>query len=209
MTVPRATNASLADFLDLVHGRRGHFLLESGHHGEMWLDLDGLFAEPRRIEPFVMALVERLGPHDVAAVCGPLRGGAFVAQLVAHELDVEFCFTEPAPSDTPGLYQARYHLSPTFAPRVRGKRMAVVDDVMSAGSSLRASHAELAACGAHPVVIGALLVLGDVGLAYFADQRVPVEAVLRDAFHLWSPDDCPLCAAGRPLEDVTGFVREQ
>ena len=32
--------------LELVSGRRGHFLLESGLHGGLWLDLDGLFPPP-------------------------------------------------------------------------------------------------------------------------------------------------------------------
>ncbi len=45
-----------AAFLELVAGRRGHFRLESGHHGGLWLDLDPLFAEPRRIAPFAAAL---------------------------------------------------------------------------------------------------------------------------------------------------------
>jgi hypothetical protein len=69
--------ATLTEFLGLVHGRQGHFLLESGFHSEMWLDLDGLFAEPRRIEPFVMALVERLRPHAVPQANVRLRRGAF------------------------------------------------------------------------------------------------------------------------------------
>ena len=50
---------------------------------------------------------------------------------------------------------------------------------------------------------GALLVLGDVGANYFAELGVPVEAAARDAYELWLPADCPLCANGLPLEDVS------
>jgi orotate phosphoribosyltransferase len=35
-------------------------------------------------------LAGRLAGHGVEMVCGPLTGGAFVAQLLAAELDVEF-----------------------------------------------------------------------------------------------------------------------
>jgi len=31
---------------------------------------------------------------------------------------------------------------------------------------------------------------------------VAVEAVARDDYEMWLPTDCPLCADGRPLEDV-------
>ena len=83
-----------AAFLEIVKGRRGHFRLESGHHGALWLDLDPLFSEPRSVEPFVTSLAAALRPHDVSVVCGPLLGGAFLAQLVSRALEVRFCFTE-------------------------------------------------------------------------------------------------------------------
>jgi orotate phosphoribosyltransferase len=197
------TRTTAAAFLELVAARRGHFRLESGHHGALWLDLDALFAESRRITPFVTALVNRIRPYDVAAVCGPLQGGAFLAQVVAQALDVEFWFTERLmPNDGGVLYQTRYHLPPALASRARDKRVAMVDDVMSAGSALRGTFAELRAHGATPVVAGALLALGSAGDAYFAEERVAVEAVARGEYELWRPADCPLCAAGVPLEEV-------
>ena len=197
------STTSAAAFLNLVAGRRGHFRLESGHHGGLWLDLDPLFAEPRRIAPFVHALASALRPHNCSVVCGPLLGGAFLAQLVAQELDAEFCFTERAMSGEPGdLYRARYLLPAAFATRIEGKRVAIVDDVMSAGSALRGTYAELQSHGAVTVVAGALLVLGSTGAGFFAEHDVPVEAAARDDYNLWLPADCPLCARGLPLEDV-------
>jgi len=195
-----------AAFLTLVDGRRGHFRLESGHHSGLWLNLDGLFADPQRIHPFVSKLTTALRPHGVAAVCGPLLGGAFLAQLVAHALDVEFSFTERVmPPEGTGMYRASYRLPSAFANRLSGKRIAIVDDVMSAGSALRGTYTELRAHDAVPVVAGALLVLGSTGADWFAQHNVAVEAVARDTFELWQPAECPLCAAGLPLEDVTGI----
>jgi orotate phosphoribosyltransferase len=190
-------------FFELTAGRGGHFQLESGHHSELWLDLDALFAVPRLIDPFVAQLGDSVRRHNVAAVCGPLLGGAFLAQLVARKLDVEFCLTERVmPRDAHGLYQASYHLPPAFAARVRGKRLAIVDDVMSAGSALRGTYSELLTHGATPVVAGALLVLGGTGARFFAEQQVAVEAVIRQSYSLWLPSECPLCVAGTPLEKV-------
>ncbi len=195
--MPEATEA----LLELVTARRGHFQLESGHHGGLWLDLDPLFAEPKRIRPFVTKLAEAIRKHEVAAVCGPLLGGAFLAQLVAHELDAEFSFTERVmPSESRGLYRARYVLPPAFVPRLTGKRVAIVDDVMSAGSALRGTYEELNSHGALPVVAGALLALGSTGAQFFAERGVAVEAVGREHYDLWLPAACPLCASGIPLE---------
>lgn len=199
----RITETTVTAFLELVAGRHGHFRLESGHHSRLWLDLDPLFAEPRRIEPFVASLTNVLRPYDLAGVCGPLLGGAFLAQLVAHALAVDFYFTERVmPPDTGGLYQVGYRLAPAFVSRIRGKRLAMVDDVMSAGSALRGTYTELEVNGAVPVVAGALLVLGSTGADFFSHRGVAVEAVAHDNYEMWLPTDCPLCTAGQPLENV-------
>lgn len=192
-----------AGLMNLVAARRGHFRLESGYHSALWLELDALFAGPHAIAPFVTALSEKIRPHGASVVCGPLLGGAFLAQLVAYALDVEFCFTERVtPAGANGLYAVRYVLPPAFHPRVRGKRVAIVDDVMSAGSALRGTFAELEKQGATTVVAGALLVLGTKGVDFFSERGVTVESVGRDEFDLWSPGECPRCAVGEPVEHI-------
>jgi orotate phosphoribosyltransferase len=196
---------TLGDFLALVHGRRGHFRLESGYHAGLWLDLDGLFGRPRQIAPFVARLSDHLRRHQPELVCGALPGGALLAQSVATALNTEFCFTQPdLPERGAGLFRARYRLPAAFRSQVQRRRVAVVDDVMSAGSSLRATCAELRAHQAIPVAVGALLVLGKVGERYFVEeQRLPVETVTRDTFELWPESECPLCKQGVLLEDPT------
>ena len=195
------SEVTTAAFMDLVAGRRGHFQLESGHHGGLWLDLDDLFAEAKRIEPFVEALSSAVRPYEVTAVCGPLLGGAFLAQWVAQSLGAMFCFTERVMgARTSGMYPASYRLPRAFRERTHGARVAIVDDVMSAGSALRGTYEDLRLHGAIPVVAGALLVLGSTGAGFFAAAGVPVEAVTRDEYELWPPEGCPLCKKGEPLQ---------
>lgn len=207
--MPRAADVkaepSASDFRALVQARRGHFVLESGYHAGLWLDLDSLFASPRAIAPFVERLAARLRPHEPHMVCGPLLGGALLAQSLATMLGVDFGFTQPAPAASgSGLYRARYLLPGAFQGRVRNRRLALVDDVMSAGSSLRATCESLRSYGAVPIAVGALMVLGDVGERHFTEEQgLPVEAVVRDELEVWVSSACPLCAAGAPLEDLT------
>jgi orotate phosphoribosyltransferase len=139
----------------------------------------------------------------VSGVCGPLLGGAFLAQLLAQRLGVEFYFAErELPPNRDGLYRAKYRVPASLAARVEGKRLAIVDDVMSAGSALRSTYLDLQSRGATCVVAGALLVLGSTGAGFFLDQGIPVEAMDRRDFELWEPARCPLCAAGVPIEDM-------
>ena len=86
---------------------------------------------------------------------------------------------------------------------VGGKAVAIVDDVVNAGSAVRATLAELRSCGATPVAVGALLVLGSAASSFFAGQAIPLEAIASLPNEAWAPSECPLCAAQTPLEDLT------
>ena len=189
--------------IEALAARRGHFRLESGHHGELWLDLDALFARPARLAPFVAELAERLSGCGAEVVCGPLVGGAFVAQAVADRLGIEASWTErvAAPSGG-GLYAARYRIPEALRDRLRDRSVAVVDDVVNAGSATRATIADLRACGARPIALGALLVLGEVAAQLARAEGLALASVAALANAIWEPDDCPLCAAGVELEKL-------
>ena len=49
-----------------------------------------------------------------------------------------------------------------------GTVVAIIDDAINAGSATRATFAALTALGAQPVAVGALLILGDTALPFFA-----------------------------------------
>jgi orotate phosphoribosyltransferase len=128
-------------------------------------------------------------------------GGAFLAQALAMSSGARFYFTElAAPVPASGLFAAAYRLPPGLAARIRDERVAVVDDVISAGSSARATVRAVRGAGATVVAVAALMTLGTTGIAHFADEGVPLETLERRPFNVWAPDDCPLCRAGQPLE---------
>lgn len=185
-----------------VSARSGHFLLESGYHADTWFDLDALFVDPAAIASQVEALAALIRPHEVSAVCGPLLGGAFLAQAVAAAMGVRFYYCEKDAIDSSSaLFGVRYRLPAGLREQASKERFAVVDDVISAGSSVRAVVSELDAAGATTVVVGSLLILGTKATEYFASMNVPVVAPDRRGFQTWLPNDCPLCRSGVSLEN--------
>ena len=191
-----------ANLFDLMPVRRGHFRYESGYHGEIWLDLDRLFLNPIRIAPLARDLASSLAPGAVEAVVGPLVGGALLAQMIAVELEVQFTYTVPRPSpsnDT--LYPIAYRLPLTVAPLVKGKRVAIVDDVINAGSAVRGTYHALTEAGAKPAIVGALLILGEAAQPFLKSTGMTLELLATLPNPLWKPANCPLCAQGIPLDD--------
>jgi orotate phosphoribosyltransferase len=179
------------DLLELLEVRRGHFLLESGHHGDLWLELDRLFVRPARLEPFAAELGRRLIAHGIDAVCGPLSGGAFLAQTIATGQDLVFAWSERA--------RVGYRIPDGLRGLLAGRTVAIVDDAVNAASASRATLQELRACGARTVALGALVTLGDAPEAFTEQEGLALERVASLPNKLWDPAECPMCAAGEPV----------
>ncbi len=182
----------------LARPRRGHFDLGTGYHGDLWLDLDALFLRPALVRPHARWLAERLEDHGIDAVCGPLAGGAFLAQAVADLMDVAFLPAYPAraagPGDTTG-----FGLAGSAREVVGGWRVAIVDDAVNAGTATRACFRHLSDLGAAPVAVGALLALGRAEAMVAATMSLPFYAVATAASRVWPARDCELCADGATL----------
>src|SRR5215467_8867036 len=193
------------DVISLMPARRGHFLFESGHHGDLWLDLELLCLRPEPVRRLAERVAERLAPYAVDAVCGPLVEGAFVALMAAEALGVPFSYAERFPDpERDALFPVDYRIPRALRVRVRDRRVAVVNDVINAGSSVRGALIDLDACGARPVAIGALLVLGSSAARLAAERGVALEALASRPNNLWAPAECPLCVRGVTLASGLG-----
>jgi orotate phosphoribosyltransferase len=192
--------------LELLPARKGHFLLESGHHGDLWLDLETLCLRPPLVKSLAAQLARSIANMSLDVVCGPLVEGAFVGIMVALELNVEFTYSERfARSSESGLFRAGYRIPSSLRPALRGKRVAIVNDVINAGSAVRGTFEDLEACGATVATISTLLVLGTAASEYASSKGVAFKSLAEMPNNLWTPAQCPLCASGLPLDDVAGY----
>jgi orotate phosphoribosyltransferase len=145
-------------------------------------------------------LAERLAGLDVRAVCGPLVEGAFVALLVANQLRVPFSYSAPVAKPCGGgLFPVAYQIPAALRAELSGKRVAVINDVINAGSAVAGTLSDLRSCGAEPVAIAALAVLGEAARELAALQGIRLEALAAFPNRIWDPALCPLCARAIPL----------
>jgi orotate phosphoribosyltransferase len=85
--------------------------------------------------------------------------------------------------------------------------VAIVNDVINAGSAVRGTFFDLEECGASVVAINTLLVLGSAADQFAASKKVPLNSLATLPNAIWMPAECPLCASGSRLEDVASFSR--
>jgi orotate phosphoribosyltransferase len=192
------------ELVSQLPGRIGHFRLESGHHSDLWIDLELLCLRPEFVQQRAAELAARLAPLHVDAVCGPLVEGAYVALLVAARLGVEFYYTERFVPEDDGLgatlFPVDYRLPAVLRARLHGKRVAIVNDVISAGSAVRGTFEDLQSCGANTVAVASLAVLGSAAAAFATLNNLALETLRTFPFSLWTPSECPLCRAGVALQ---------
>ena len=106
----------------LLPKREGHFVFESGHHGQVWLDLELLLLHPERVQPLAEAPADRLRGYHAAAVCGPLVEGAFVGLMVASSLRLPFSYSEPVRDHrAAGLFPVSYAIPKPPRARASGQ----------------------------------------------------------------------------------------
>jgi orotate phosphoribosyltransferase len=187
-----------AEVLDAASMTRGHFRYESGHHGDLWLDLETLFVDPRRARRWAAALARRAAAARPEIVCGPLTGGAFLAQLIAVELGADFVFAERLVLADGSV---RYRIPDPLRGTMRGRRVLLADDAVNAGSAVLSTLTDLLRCGAEPAGFACLLTLGEAASRIAAQHGAPLFRLAALERGMWQPRDCPLCAAGTPLTD--------
>jgi orotate phosphoribosyltransferase len=123
--------------------------------------------------------------------------------MVATELDCDFTYAERFANATrDALFPVEYRLPGAQHSLVRARRVAIVNDVISAGSAVRGAYANLQVLGAQVVAVGSLAVLGTPFVTFARERALPLEALAHFPHNVWMPEECPLCRQGVPVEAV-------
>ena len=171
---------------------KGHFRLTSGLHSPEYLQCARVLQFPVHAEQFGRDLAERLKAltpeAEISLVVSPAMGGLIIGHEVARALGTPFLFTERGDGGAMALRRG-------FAVDL-GATVAVVEDVVTTGGSTREVIGLLRSLGARPVVAGSIIDRSN-GQAKFAG--VPFAALETMRVVTYTPEECPLCAAGNPV----------
>lgn len=163
---------------------RGHFLLSSGYHSEYYFEKFRILENPVLLRKFSQKIAEEFGGFDVEWVVGPFTGGAILAYDVASLMGIMSAYAEKEGERR--VLKRGYD--------IHGKRVAIVDDVLTTGKSLRETYEAVLRAGGNPVVAGVMVKRGDVEI------EIPLFYVLELDLPIYPERECPLCSAGIPLE---------
>lgn len=160
----------------------GHFVLSSGRHSDVYVEKFRALERPGIARSLGEALGERLRALRPQVVLAPAVGGIVLGFATALALGTRFVFGERERGTM--VLRRGFTVHP-------GERVAVVDDIVTTGGSLRevlglVPPGELAG-------IGCLL-----DRSQASGLPAPLVGLARLEAPSWEPGQCPLCAAGVP-----------
>lgn len=181
--------------------RRGHFVLTSGRHADLYIQSAVVLQWPAVAEALGRALAAPWR-GEVDVVVGPAMGGVVIGHEVARALGVRMVFTERSgaegskePQGSAPVGRGAMALRRSFEVAA-GERALIVENVVTTGGSALEVAELLRGSGA-----------GVAGLATIVDRLpagaslpLPYRALARVEAAAWIPEECRVCQAGRQPE---------
>lgn len=120
-----------------------------------------LAAKIRRFDIEIVAGLPTLGLTLAAAVAQKLGHARYVPFGTSRKFWYRDDLSVALSSITTPEQQKRLYIDPRMLPLLDGRRIALIDDVISSGASIVSGLQLLAACGIEPVAIGAAMLQSD------------------------------------------------
>jgi len=172
----------------------GHFRLSSGLHSGKYLQCALVLQYPDLAEKLCGQLASefRLPGSKIDAVVSPAVGGIIVGHEVAKVLGCRALFCERE--------EGKMKLRRGFEIQ-KGERIVIVEDVMTTGGSVKEIVEIVQRIGGEVKGIGTIV---DRRRPSFSDElgslNLPFKSLLRIDIDNYSPEECPICKKGIPLE---------
>ena len=156
----------------------GHFRLASGLHSDKYVEKFRLLEDPVVTERLVAELAARVRGYNPDVVVGPVTGGVILSYEMARQLGTLAYFTEKSEGGDMVLRRGF---------DVEGKRVLLVEDIVTTGGSILKSAETVQKAGGEIV---AFAILVDRSSGRFKHDA-PVEALLRLEIKTFEPDNLP------------------
>ncbi|MCK5835334.1 MAG: orotate phosphoribosyltransferase [Lentisphaeria bacterium] len=163
----------------------GHFLLRSGLHSKQFFQGALLLSDVEATQDVCSVLADRFKETECATVISPAIGGIVAGYEVARQLGKRAIFAEKTEDDDLCLRRG-FKIA-------KGEKVLVIEDVITRGGRVQQTIDLVRREGGIVVGVG-VIVDRSGGKATF---DVPVlESLIELQIETFSPDECPMCAAG-------------
>lgn len=180
--------------------QNSHFVLASGKHSDTYINKDALYPHPAITSLLAANIAQEARTLNSDVVVGPALGGIILSQWVAWHLSiitgqtVYSCYAEKRDNE--------FILTRGYDAIVQGKRVLVVEDILTTGTSARKTVQAVQRASGNVVGVAALCNRGSVIAHDLGTETLlflsHIEATLYDQ------EECPLCKDNVPVNTTLG-----
>jgi len=164
----------------------GHFQLTSGRHSDTYVQCARVLEDPALTNELGRAIADDVAGRGIEVVAAPAVGGIIIGYAVAQALGVRFIFSERVGGVM--TFRRGFSVRP-------GERVLVVEDVVTTGGSVAEVVGLVETAGGVVTAVASIIDRGGPK-AFDAEFR----PLLQLQVESMEPDECPLCAAGTPVD---------
>jgi orotate phosphoribosyltransferase len=182
-----------------------HIVYTSGKHGSAYVNKDAIYPHTESVSLLCEAIADHFRDSAIEVVAAPAIGGVILSQWVAHHLQARHsgAIAVYAEKSADGTFAFRRGYDRLLA----GRRVLVVEDILTTGGSLRDVIRAASAAGGTIVGAAALCNRGGV-MADAVGDPADLFTLVEIPLETWDEAACPLCAKGVPINTDVGKGRE-
>ncbi|MCF8383764.1 MAG: orotate phosphoribosyltransferase [Chlorobium sp.] len=174
----------------------GHFRLTSGRHSNTYFQCAKVLQYPEHLSTVCSRIAGHFRESGVETVISPAIGGIVVGTEVGRQLGVKTIFAERK--------EGKMTIRRGFGLQ-KGERVVVVEDVITTGGSVAEVIELVEAAGAELVGVGSVVDRSNGKVRLAGNQY----SVLLMEVVSYSPEECPLCKKGIPVEAPGSRANQQ
>jgi len=183
-----------------------HIIATSDKHIDTYLNKDAIYPHTRAVSAVCKAIAELFTDENIEAVVGPSLGGIILSQWTAYHL------SEITGKEVLGIYTEKTEnkdqiLTRGYDALVRGKRVLVVEDILTTGGSLAKVVRTIKAAGG-TVLAACAMVNRDPDKIDETVIGTPLKTLAALRLPAWDESDCPMCKSNTPINTTVGKGRD-
>lgn len=192
--------------------RFGHFVLNSGRHSDRYVNKDAVYPHTEQVRKIARNWAVDFMESDIDVVVGPQLGAIILANNTADEL-TKFTDKEviAVPAEKEGVDEKgsdRFKFKRGYDKLIEGKRVLIVEDVVTTGGSVKKVVDLVRETGGEVVGVGIMVEREDVDSSEIGVEPTQMDVLLRYVLPTWDEKDCGQCKNGVPVNEDLGHGKE-
>lgn len=188
----------------------GHFAYKSGRHGDTYINKDAIYPHTDKTFELCKMWAEDLQDAGIETVVGPAIGGVILSHATASAL------AQTTGRDVAGVYaekdtdpQRGFKFTRGYDEYIRGKRVLVVEDVLTTGGSAKSVVDLVRENGGEVIAVAAIANRGGVTPEDLGVERLDALIEIQMETFEPGPHSCKGCRDHVPINTKLGAGKNQ